>query len=141
MRLPFLHPLKKVTHSISVWPRRKYTWTLIWKKSLFVMKAARVFPFPTGRVERGWWTLLQCLTLSPHERDSLEDKYMLAPSKKGLPSPFSLARKRIYFALIWKNSWLICFKSYNGIPYFHRQSRMSMVNTLLMVSTTPICKR
>ena len=34
--------------------------------------------------------------IPPHVRDSLEDKYMLVHSKKGLPFPFSLARNRIY---------------------------------------------
>ena len=79
--------------------------------------------------------------LPSYARDSLEDKSMLAPSKKGLPSPFSLARKRIYLAPIWKKSLLICLESYHGIPFSYRQSRKSMVNTLLMVNTTPICKR
>ena len=63
---------------------------------LFVLKAARVFHISTGRVEGGWWTLSYWLTLLPHVSDSLEGKSLLAPSKKGLPSPFSLAGKRIY---------------------------------------------
>ena len=65
----------------------------------------------------------------------------LLPLKKYLPSPFNLTRKKVYLELIWKKSLLTSFESYRGIPYYHRQSRRSMVNTLLMVNTTPICKR
>ena len=61
-----------------------------------VLKTDRVFPIPTNKVERGWLTLLKWLTLPSYVRDSLRDKSMLAPSKKGLHSPFSLAKKRIY---------------------------------------------
>ena len=36
MQPPFLHSLKKVFLSPSVWPRRKYTWPLISKKSFLI---------------------------------------------------------------------------------------------------------
>ena len=61
--------------------------------------------------------------------------------------PFNLAKKRISlsthlreypWALIWKKSFLICFKSCHDIPYSYRQSRKRMVNTLLMVNITPL---
>ena len=46
----------------------------------FALKTVKLFSILTNRVER----------------DSLEDKSTLAPSKKGLPSPFSLTRRSIY---------------------------------------------
>ena len=37
MWLPFLHPLKKVFLSLSVWPKREYrSWTINWKHSLLI---------------------------------------------------------------------------------------------------------
>ena len=57
-----------------------------------ILKTDRVFPIPTSKVERGWLTPLKWLTLPSYVRD----KSMLAPSKKGLHCPFSLAKKRIY---------------------------------------------
>ena len=64
----------------------------------FVLKTSGVFPITTGRVESGWWTFLQWLALPPYVWDSSDDKYLLAPSKKGLPYFFSLDKKRIYLS-------------------------------------------
>ena len=50
-------------------------------------------------------------------------------------------RREYTVTLIWKESQLICFKSYQGVLYSHRQSRNWMVDTLVMVSFKPICKR
>ena len=66
---------------------------------------------------------LQKLTLPPHVRDSLEDKYMLVHSKKAFLLPSVWPGIEYTWALISKKSLLICFESYQGIPYSHRQSR------------------
>ena len=52
------------------------------------------------------------VTSPPYVRDSLEDKVCLSTSKNPPLSHFT-------WALIWKKSWLICFQSYQGIPYSH----------------------
>ena len=74
-----------------------------------------VFSIPTGKVERGSWTPSLWLALPSHVRDSLEDKSMLAPSKKDF-SPRSLAKKRILLGthlredltdFFWKLTWYL----------------------------------
>ena len=50
-------------------------------------------------------------------------------------------RAYLFVLLIWKKSLLICFESYQGVPYFYRQSRKRMTNTFIMVNITLICKR
>ena len=59
---------------------------------------------------------------------------MLALSKKGLLSPFSWARKRIYVGTHLKKELIY----YQGIPNSHRWSRKKMVNAFLMINITPI---
>ena len=66
---------------------------------------------------------------------------MLASSRKDLPYNFGLVKKRIYLNTHLKEKLTDFFLNYQGIPYSHRQNRKRMVNTLLMVNTTPICKR
>ena len=45
------------------------------------------------------------------------------------------------WALICKKSLLICFESYQGIPYSHTGREDRNVNTLLMVNINPISNR
>ena len=52
---------------------------------------------------------------------------MIARYKKGLPTPFSLARKT-------KKSLLRCFESYQSYHYSQRHSRKRMVDTFLVVN-------
>ena len=58
-------------------------------------------------------------------RDSSWDKSMLFHSKKALLLPSVWPGTKYTSALIWKKSLLICFESYQGIPYLfpYRQSR------------------
>ena len=100
-----------------------------------------MFPIPTDTVETGWWTLLLWLTLPPNVGDSLEDSSILTPSKKAFLLTSDWPEREYTWALIWKKSSLISYKSYKGIPYSPRQIRKAMVNTFLMVNITLICKR
>ena len=64
------------------------------------------------------------------------------PLKKDLPLPFRLAKKRIYPDTQLKEELTyFFFESCQGVPYFHRGSRKSMINTVIMVKITLICKR
>ena len=74
------------------------------------------------------------VTLPQYVRDRLEDKSMPDPSTKGFYSPFGLSRKKIYWAVIWKKGLLICFE----ISYSRRQSRKSIVNTLLLMANASL---
>ena len=94
-----------------------------------------MFPIPTDTVETGWWTLLLWFALPPNVRDSLEDSSILAPSKKA----FLLTSDWPEREYTWAH-WFL-YESYKGIPYSPRQIRKTMVNTLLMVNITLICKR
>ena len=100
---------KKAFLSPSVWARREYIWKLSWKESLLIcFKIARVSPVPTDRVGIGWWTL------PPYVRDSLEDKSMLLHFKKAFPfTSLGHSFERRAYCL------LLCFESYQGIPYSH----------------------
>ena len=79
------------------------------------------FLFP--RVRIGWWTLSQYLTLLPHARDSLENKFMLS-IPKGFPSPFNLTKSRIYSGTHFKEVLTNLFsKLPESFPFQDRQSR------------------
>ena len=65
----------------------------------------------------------------------------LHPPEKAFLSPSVWPRKYYTWTLISKKSLLICFENCQGITYSHRQRRKRMVNTLLMVNITSICKR
>ena len=83
MWAPFFHPPRKnLPHPFSLAKDRIYLDTDL--KEELTEQTAPVFPIPTGRVESGWWTLLWWLILPLYVRDSLEDKYILAPSKNFL---------------------------------------------------------
>ena len=48
------------------------------------------------------------VTLPQYVRDSLKDKSLPEPSKKGLSSPFGLSnKKKIYLAVIWKKGFVL----------------------------------
>ena len=65
------------------------------------------------------------VNINPHARDSSQDKPMLFHSKKVLLLPSVWPGTEYTWALIWKKSLIICFESYQGIPYLfpYRQSR------------------
>ena len=74
-------------------------------------------------------------------RDSLEDKSMLIHSKKAFPLPSVCPGAEYTWALIWKKSLLICFESYQGIPYSNTGRVNRNVNIFLMVKIKPIGKK
>ena len=59
---------------------------------------------------------------------------MLFHSKKTFLLPSVWSGTEYTWALIWKKSLLICFESYQSIPYSHTGGVDSIVNTLLMVN-------
>ena len=63
---------------------------------------------------------------------------MLVNSKKAFLFPSVWPETEYPWAFTWKKSLLICFESYQGIPYSHtgRVDRGCTVNTLLMVNLT-----
>ena len=50
-------------------------------------------------------------------------------------------QKQNKLVTIWKKRLLICFESYQSIPYSHTVTVDRNLNTLLMVNINPICKR
>ena len=64
----------------------------------------------------------------------------LAPSKKGFPLLFPLAKKKIYLNIQLKESLLIGFENCQGVPNSYRQSRNRMMNTFIIVKITPMCR-
>ena len=80
---------KKVFFFPLVRPRREYTWTLIWMRSLLIcLKNCQGVPcFHRQSRKRMMSTFIML-------RDSLEHRSMLAPYKKGLPSLFSFPKKK-----------------------------------------------
>ena len=67
---------------------------------------------------------------------------MLFHSKKALLLPSVWPGAEYTWTLIGKKSLLVCFESYQGIPYPHtgRVDLDSNMNTLLMVNINPTCK-
>ena len=57
--------------------------------------------------------------------------------KKTFLSPSVWARREYIWKLIWKESLLICFENYLGVPCSHRQSRNRMMNSFIIVNNTP----
>ena len=132
---PFLHPSKKAFLSPLVWPRREHTWILNWKQSLLFFFWDRMFSILTSR-NRMMNTFI-IVKILPHGRDSSEDKSMLFHSKKAFLLPVVWPGTEYTRTLIWKNSLLVCFESYQSIPYIHTGRVDSDVNTLLMVNINP----
>ena len=84
----------------------------------FVLKIARVLHIFTRRNKMTNTFII--VNINPHVRDNLEDKSMLAHSKKAFHLPSVWPVTECIWALIWKKSLLICFERYQGIPYSHR---------------------
>ena len=80
------------------------------------------------------------VNITPHVRDSLEDKFMLFYSKKALLFPSVWPGTEYTWALILKESLLICLESCQGISLFPDRQRVDRnVNTFLMVHIKPTC--
>ena len=80
--------------------------------------------------------------MNAHVKDNLDDKSVFVHSKKSLPSPFSLARCRIYLGTHLREELTDLFLKLPGHSLFpHRRSRQRMVNTLLLVNINPILVR
>ena len=65
----------------------------------------------------------------------------LHPSKKAFLSPSVWASREYIWKLSSKESLLICFENYQGVPCSQRYNRNRMMNTFIIVNITPICKR
>ena len=76
--------------------------------------------------------ILQCRPPSLH--------YCTLPNKAFI-SPSVRARRECIWKLNWKESLLIYFEYFQGVPCFHRQSMNRMMNTFIIVNITPICRR
>ena len=76
--------------------------------------------------------ILQCLPPSLH--------YCTIPNKAFI-FPSVRARRECIWKLNWKESLLIYFEYFQGVPCFHRQSMNRMMNTFIIVNITPICRR
>ena len=100
----------------------------------FALKTARVFPILTSRNRTmNIFIILTIITITlpPHVRDSLENKSMLFHSKKANFLPSVWPKTKYTWALILKESLLICFQSYQGISYSHTGRVDRNMNTLL----------
>ena len=62
-------------------------------------------------------------------------------SKKAFLFPSVWARREYIWKLNWKESLMISFENCQSVPCSHRQSRNRMMNNLITVNITPICKR
>ena len=69
--------------------------------------------------------IFRIVNTTPHIRDSSREKSMLFHSKKTSLFPSVSPGTEYTWALTWKKSLLICFESYQGVPYLfpYRQSR------------------
>ena len=65
---------------------------------------------------------------------------MLAPFKKGLPSPFSLVKKRRYLGTHLKEELINLFQKLPGYSLLLQAEEKEDVKTLRMVKINPICK-
>ena len=141
--VPYLHPPKKAFLYPSVWPRKECTWTLNWKENLLICfeNCHRVL-YSYRQVRNSMMNTFIIVNITPHVRDSLEDKSMLVHSKKIFLLPSAWQGTEYTWGLIWKKSLLIGFQSYHAISYSHnsRVDRRCGVNTLLMVNIKLICK-
>ena len=122
MQFPFLHPSKKASLSPSVWVRREYTWTLSWKKSLLTFKIPWMFPIPSSRNRMmNTYLIVNINPLSPEIVYKM--RLCFSPFQKALPSPFSLARNKIYLGTHLKEELTNLFWKLTGYSLFsHRQS-------------------
>ena len=62
---------------------------------------------------------------------------LLHTSKKGLSFPFSLSKKIIYLETQLKGELTDLFSKLTGHPCSHRQSRIRMMNTFMIVNIAP----
>ena len=134
-----LAPSRKRSSSPRQFGKEDNTWKLIWKSLLICFESCQGIPYSHRQSNKKMVRTL--LMVTPHVRDSLEDKSILITSKKGLSRPWSLAKMKIYFGAHLKEELIDLFWALQGYSYFHRQRRKRVVNTLLMVSIIPICKR
>ena len=132
---PFLAPFKKgLPLPFSLAKKRAYLDTQL-KTELTLFFWDRMFSILTSR-NRMMNTFI-IVKILPHGRDSSEDKSMLFHSKKAFLLPVVWPGTEYTRTLIWKNSLLVCFESYQSIPYIHTGRVDSDVNTLLMVNINP----
>ena len=134
-----LAPSKKRSSSPRQVGKEDNTWKLIWKSLLICFESCQDIPCSHRQSNKKMVRTL--LMVTPHVRDSLEDESILITPKKGLPRPWSLAKEKRYFGAHLKEELIDLFWALQGYSYFHKQRRKRVVNTLLMVSIIPICKR
>ena len=85
----------------------------------FILKIASIFSIPASRMMNTFITI----NITPTYKSLFKDKYVF-PIQKGLPSPFSLARSRIYLGTHLKEERTNLFWNlplYSLFP--HRQRR------------------
>ena len=122
---PFLHPSKKPSSPLQFGQKENIPGHSTERRAYwFILKIGRMF------------LILRSRNYYQHMQEIVYRISLCFSIPKDLPSPFSLARE-----LIWKSSLLICFDSYQGIPYSHTGRVGRNVNTLLMVNINPISKR
>ena len=117
----FLHPPKKAFHSPSVCPRREYTWTLNWNESLLIcFENFQGVPYSHRQSRNRKMNTIIIVNITPTcKRYSLENESVLVHSKKAFLLLSVGPGTKYTWARTWK-SLLICFESYQGIPYSHR---------------------
>ena len=94
----------------------------------FILKIARLFLIPSSRNRTINTFIIVNFTFSPLEKD--------------LPSPFSLARNRIYLGTHLKEELTNSFWKLKGYSLFpHRQSRKECEHFANMVNIITLCKR
>ena len=103
----------------------------------FILKIARMFPILTSRNRMNTFIIVNinptCKRCTWSICFSIQKRPSLFPSV--------WPGTECTWALICEKSLLICFESYQGIPYSHTGRVERNVNTLLMVNINPICKR
>ena len=68
--------------------------------------------------------------------DNLNVVPFLSPfQKKAFLSPSVWARREYIWKLNWKESLLIRFEKFEGLPCSHRQNRNRMMNTFIIINT------
>ena len=116
----FLHPPKKGFPPSSTWPRREYTWTLSWKEGLLIcFENCQGVPYSHRQSRDRMMNTFIIVSITPIYKRELEDKSMLLHSRKTFILLSVWPGTDYIWAIIWKKSFslLICFESYQGIPY------------------------
>ena len=137
---PFLHPSEKPSPPLQFGQEENILGHSIERRTYwFILKIARMFLIHLSRNRM----MRTFIIVNKHYPLSPEIRLCISPFQKGLPSPFSLARNRIYLGTHLKEELTNLFWKLTGYSLFpHRQSsRQECEHFANMVNIITLCKR